>query len=55
MFMFGVSVNPAIRAILGIAVLVVGIVLRQVVLDAAGGVLILWAGGQWLRHRRSAQ
>jgi hypothetical protein len=55
MFMFGMSINPAIRAALGIVVLVIGIVVHTVVLDAAGAVLMLWAGGQWLVHRRSAR
>jgi hypothetical protein len=51
MFMFGMSMDPRIRIALGIVVLVIGIVLHQVVIDAAGGILLLLAGGQWLRRR----
>jgi hypothetical protein len=51
MFMFGMSMDPRIRVALGIVVLVIGIVLHQFVIDAAGGILVLLAGGQWLRRR----
>jgi uncharacterized membrane protein len=53
MFLFGMSVDPRIRAALGIVALVIGIVLHLVVLDVIGGVLVLWAGGQWLQRSRS--
>jgi energy-coupling factor transporter transmembrane protein EcfT len=53
--MFGMSVDPRIRAALGIIVLVVGVVLHQVVLSVIGGVLVLWAGGQWLQRSRSSR
>jgi uncharacterized membrane protein len=55
MFLFGVSVDPRIRAALGIIALMIGIGLHLVVLDVIGGVLVLWAGGQWLRRSRSNQ
>jgi hypothetical protein len=55
MFLFGVAVDPRIRAALGIIALVIGIVLHQVVLGVIGGVLVLWAGGQWLQRSRSAR
>jgi hypothetical protein len=55
MFMFGVSVDPRIRAALGVIALVVGIALHLVVLDVAGGFLVLWAGGQWLQRSRSTR
>jgi hypothetical protein len=55
MFMFGVSVDPRIRAALGIVVLVIGVVLHKFVVDAIGGVLLLWAGAQWLQRSRSAR
>jgi threonine/homoserine/homoserine lactone efflux protein len=55
MFLFGVSVDPRIRAALGIVALVIGIVIHQEVLGVIGGVLVLWAGGQWLQRSRSAR
>jgi hypothetical protein len=42
MFLF-LNVDPKIRAILGIAVLVLGIVLHQVLIAAVGGFLIVMA------------
>jgi hypothetical protein len=53
MFLFGVSVDPRIRAALGIVALVIGILVHQVLLGAIGGVLVLWAGAQWLQRSRS--
>ena len=56
MFMFGIKVDPRIRAALGAAVLVTGVLLHLVVLDAIGGVLVVWGVGQWLsRSRRGTQ
>jgi hypothetical protein len=55
MFLFGVSVDPRIRAALGIVALVIGIVLHQVVLAVVGGILVLWAGAQWLQRGRSSR
>jgi hypothetical protein len=55
MFLFGVAVDPRIRAALGIIALVIGIVLHQVVLGVIGGVLVLWAGGQWLQRSRGGR
>ena len=55
MFLFGIQVSPRIRAALGIIALVMGIVLHQVVLGAIGGILVLWAGGQWLQRSRSSR
>jgi hypothetical protein len=53
MFLFGMSVDPRIRAAVGVIALVIGIVLHLIVLDVLGGVLVLWAGGQWLQRGRS--
>jgi hypothetical protein len=55
MFLFGVSVDPRIRAALGVVALVAGVVLHQVVLGVIGVVLVLWAGGQWLQRSRSSK
>jgi hypothetical protein len=48
--LFGI-VNPAIRAAAGVVLLVIGIVLHSVVLDAAGAAAIVISAVQWL-HRR---
>jgi hypothetical protein len=51
MFLLGMSVNPAVKAVLGIAVLVVGVLMHLVLIDAIGAALILLAAGQLLRRR----
>lgn len=55
MFMFGVSVSPRIKVVLGIVMVAIGVALHQVVLAAAGGVFVLLAGGQWMLRRRSTR
>jgi hypothetical protein len=48
--LFGI-VHPAIRAAAGVVLLVIGVVLHSVVLDAAGAAAIVISAIQWL-HRR---
>jgi hypothetical protein len=48
--LFGI-VHPAIRAAAGVVLLVMGVVLHSVVLDAAGAAAIVISAIQWL-HRR---
>ncbi len=48
--LFGI-VHPAIRAAAGVVLLVTGVVLHSVVLDAAGAAAIAISAIQWL-HRR---
>jgi hypothetical protein len=51
--LFG-TVHPGIRAALGVVVLVVGLLLHRVILDAAGAAVVLIGAGQWFyRWRRS--
>jgi threonine/homoserine/homoserine lactone efflux protein len=52
LLLFGKYKDPA-RAIGGIALLVVGIVVHLVLLAVAGGVLIVWGAVRLLRARRS--
>ena len=49
--LFG-TVHPAIRAALGVVVLVVGVVLHKVILDVAGAAIVLIGAGQWLYRTR---
>jgi small-conductance mechanosensitive channel len=56
MFLFGFSVSPRIRALIGAVVLALGLVLHSVLLDVAGGALLLIAVGMWVyRSRREVQ
>ena len=52
--MFG-SVNPAIRAAVGVAILVIGLMLHKVLLDATGAAVIVIGVAQWLYRRRGTQ
>jgi hypothetical protein len=49
--LFG-TVHPAIRAALGVVVLVAGVVLHKVILDVAGAAVVLIGAGQWLYRTR---
>jgi hypothetical protein len=55
--LFGMSgsINPAIRAAVGVVILVIGLVLHKVVLDAAGAAAIVISVVQWLQRRRGTQ
>ena len=52
--MFG-SINPLIRAAAGVAILVIGLVLHRVLIDAAGAAAIVISAVQWLYRRRGTQ
>ena len=52
--MFG-SINPVIRAAVGVVILVIGLVLHKVVLDAAGAATIVLSVVQWLHRRRGTK
>jgi hypothetical protein len=45
-------IPPALRAVIGLVVLVVGLVLHAKLAATLGGVLVVVGGGQWL-YRRS--
>jgi hypothetical protein len=52
-FLLGGRKNPAIRAIVGAVVLVVGIVIHGgAILVALGGVLIVWGAAQTVKKHR---
>lgn len=55
MFLLGVSVSPVVKAILGIAVVLAGILMHLVALDVIGAILVLMAVGQTAMHRRGAR
>jgi hypothetical protein len=44
-------VPPPIRAVLGIALLVIGLLLHMVLLEAAGAIAIVITVYMWLNHR----
>ena len=44
--------NPVIRLVIGAVVLAVGVTLHRVLMDVAGGVVILLGAGQWLYKAR---
>lgn len=52
--LFGI-VNPAIRAAAGVVLLVTGLLLHRVILDAAGAAAIVISAVQWLHRRRAPQ
>jgi hypothetical protein len=52
--MFG-SVNPVIRAAVGVVILVIGLMLHKVVLDVAGAAAIVISVAQWLHRRRGTR
>ncbi len=52
--MFG-SVNPAIRAAVGVVILVIGLVLHSVVLDATGAAALVIGAVQWLHRRQETK
>jgi hypothetical protein len=52
-FLLGGRKNPAIRAIVGAAVLVAGLVIHGgAILVALGAVLVVWGGAQTLKAHR---
>jgi hypothetical protein len=55
MFLFGFSLHPAIRAIVGIVALVLGIALHLVILDAVGAIFVAISGYQVYRRRGGTQ
>jgi hypothetical protein len=52
--LFG-TVNPAIRAAAGVVLLVIGVVLHSVVLDATGAAALVIGAVQWLHRRQGSQ
>jgi hypothetical protein len=52
--LFGI-VNPAIRAAAGVVLLVIGLLLHRVILDAAGAAAIVISAVQWLHRRQGTQ
>ena len=52
--LFGI-VNPAIRAAAGVVLLVIGLLLHRVILDAAGAAAIVIGAVQWLHRRQGPQ
>ena len=48
--LFGL-VNPAIRAAVGVMLLVIGILLHRVVLDVTGAAAVVISIGQWLYRK----
>jgi hypothetical protein len=49
------TLHPAVRLVVGVVVVVIGVVMQKVFLDAAGAVVILLSAVQWLsRVRRAA-
>jgi ABC-2 type transport system ATP-binding protein len=44
--------NPAVRAVIAVALLVIGVVLHRLVLEVVGGVAVVAAGAQWLYTSR---
>jgi len=49
--LFG-GLHPAIRIAIGLVVLVVGVTLHRVLLDVAGGVVMVIGAAQWLAGAR---
>ncbi|HEY7882442.1 MAG TPA: hypothetical protein VID31_16435 [Streptosporangiaceae bacterium] len=52
--LFGL-VHPAIRAAVGVVLLVIGLTLHKVLVDAAGAAAIVISVVQWLQRRRGTQ
>jgi hypothetical protein len=55
--LFGMSgsMNSVIRAAVGVVILVIGLMLHKVILDATGGAAIVIGVVQWLHRRRGTQ
>jgi hypothetical protein len=52
LFMFGRSAQP-LKAVIGIALIVIGIVVHHLVLAIIGGVLLVWGGSALLGSVRN--
>jgi hypothetical protein len=52
MLLFGLKIHPAIRIAIGVVVLVVGVVLHRVIIDAAGAAVMLIGAAQWTSRSR---
>jgi hypothetical protein len=50
LFLFGKSINPKIRLIIGAVVLVLGIVLHSRLLDVGAAVYLVFSGYQLVRN-----
>ena len=48
-------VHPAIRAAVGVVLLVIGLLLHQVILDVAGAAAIVISAVQWLHRKQAPQ
>ena len=48
------TIHPAIRAAVGVVILVIGVLLHMVLLDAAGAAAIVISAVQWLHRRQRA-
>jgi hypothetical protein len=51
--LIGRLIPPAIRVVIGLVVLVVGLILHAKVAAILGGAVVVIAGGQWLYRRSS--
>ena len=49
--LFG-GLHPAIRIAIGLAVLIIGVALHKVLLDVAGGAVMIFSMAQWLSRAR---
>jgi threonine/homoserine/homoserine lactone efflux protein len=52
MFLFGVSIDPKIRLIIGALILVLGIVLHMLILAIGGAAYLAWAAFTLVRTLR---
>ncbi len=52
--LFGI-VNPAIRAAVGVVLLVIGLVLHRVIFDVTGAAALVISAVQWLHRRPGSQ
>jgi hypothetical protein len=53
--LFLLPINPQLRVLLGIAVIVAGIVFHLVIVAALGGLLALFGAFRWYHKARKAQ
>jgi hypothetical protein len=49
------SIHPAIRAAIGVVILVIGLALHRVLIDATGAAAIVISAVQWLYRSRGTQ